>query len=62
MKRKVKDFFVDLAACSVLLILLCSFVLSFIFVKTYFYICVCVGILSTIVFFAVAFGKEISCE
>lgn len=59
MKRKVKDFMAEVLAGIVLVTLLCTFVMCFIFVDQHFLTCVWVGILATIVFAALHWGKEI---
>lgn len=61
MKKKVKEFLTELLAGLMLLSLLCTFVLCFIFVDQYFLTCIWVGILATIVFTSLRWSKEIIC-
>ncbi len=62
MRKKLKGFLTDVIAGFMLLLLLCTFVLCFIFVEIYFLTCVWVGILATIGFAALFGSKEIVCE
>lgn len=62
MKRKVKEFLTEMLMGVLLALLLCTFVLSFIFVDQYFFTCVWIGILATIVFASICWGKELVCE
>lgn len=48
MRRKVKELLAELLVLIVMVTLLCSFVLSFLYVETHFFKCVVVGILATI--------------
>ena len=57
----MKEFLAEIIAAIVLVALLCTFVLCFIFVDQYFFACIWVGILATFVFAAFCWGKEIVC-
>ncbi len=61
MRRKFKEALADVLAGIVLVTLFCTFVLCFIFVDQHFLTCIWVGILATIVFASLCWGKEIVC-
>lgn len=57
-----KEILANVIAGVGLAALLCTFVLCFIFVDQYFFICVWVGILATIIFAALIWTKELNSE
>ena len=62
MKRNIKEFLTEMLMGVLLALLLCTFVLSFIFVDQYFFTCVWIGILATIAFASICWSKELVCE
>lgn len=61
MRRKMKEIFADVIVDFMLLLVLCTFVLCFIFAEKHFLTCIWVGILATIVLAALIWDKEIVC-